>query len=163
MNKLDEEIKNIAKQVVESFIEKGLTLSTAESCTGGAIAAAITAIPGASQMFNGAVVAYSNAIKSGVLGVDTTVLESFGAVSNETVLAMATGVRRLMHSDVSIATSGIAGPTGGSQEKPVGLVYFSIVDEREGSFDFAMLEGDRESVQKRSVIYILNTLYLSFC
>ena len=151
-NKLDEKIKVLSKQVVALFIERGLTLSTAESCTGGGVAAAITSIPGSSQMFHGAVVAYSNEIKSKVLGVDSTVLEKFGAVSDETVVAMAIGVRKLMGTDVSVSTSGIAGPTGETIGKPVGLVHFGISSKLESSFVHKIFNGDRYNVQKESIV-----------
>ena len=151
----NEKIQTMAKQVVTIFIEKGLTLSTAESCTGGGVAAAITTIPGSSQMFKGAVVAYSNEIKSDVLNVDSVLLDKFGAVSEETVLAMARGVRKLMKTDVSISTSGIAGPTGATQGKPIGLVYFSVSDDLGSEFDKMVFEGSRKNVQKGSVLFVL--------
>ena len=111
-----EEINNILAQC-------GLTLATAESCTGGGIAAAITAIPGSSTVFKGAVVAYANEIKQSVLRVSEETLLQHGAVSEATVREMAAGAARLMRTDCAIATSGIAGPGGGTKEKPVGTVW----------------------------------------
>ena len=111
-----EEINNILAQ-------RGLTLATAESCTGGGIAAAITAIPGSSAVFKGAVVAYANEIKQGVLRVSEETLLQHGAVSEATVREMAAGAARLMQADCAIATSGIAGPGGGTKEKPVGTIW----------------------------------------
>lgn len=111
-----EEINNILAQ-------RGLTLATAESCTGGGIAAAITAIPGSSAVFKGAVVAYANEIKQSVLRVSEETLLLHGAVSEATVREMAAGAARLMQTDCAIATSGIAGPGGGTKEKPVGTVW----------------------------------------
>ena len=111
-----EEINNILAQ-------RGLTLATAESCTGGGIAAAITAIPGSSAVFKGAVVAYANEIKQSVLRVSEETLLQHGAVSEATVRGMAAGAARLMRTDCAIATSGIAGPGGGTKEKPVGTVW----------------------------------------
>lgn len=162
MNGLDEKIKNLSKQVVELFIEKGLTLSTAESCTGGGVAAAITSVPGSSQMFNGTVVAYSNEIKSSILRVDPAILTECGAVSSETVVAMACGVRKLMKTDVSISTSGIAGPSGGTAEKPVGLVHFGISDDLGCQFYRFIFDGDRVMVQKESIVFLLETLVLLY-
>lgn len=116
--KLAEEINNILAQ-------RGLTLATAESCTGGGIASAITAIPGSSAVFKGAVVAYANEIKQSILRVNEETLLQHGAVSEATVIEMATGVAHLMQTDCAIATSGIAGPGGGTKEKPVGTVWIA--------------------------------------
>ena len=102
-------------------------LSTAESCTGGGVAAAITSCPGSSDVFKGAVVAYSNEVKSSLLGVSEDTLRLFGAVSEETVREMAAGVSSVMKSDCAIATSGIAGPGGGTKEKPVGTVWVATL------------------------------------
>jgi len=161
MKELDQQIKELAKQVVALFIERGLTLSTAESCTGGAIAAAITAVPGSSAMFKGAVVAYSNSVKSKVLGVSRDSLDQFGAVSNEVVQAMALGVRKLMSSNIAISTSGIAGPTGGTPTKPVGLVHFGMAGDFGDSVTSNIFAGGREKVQKKSVVYALKLVLLS--
>ena len=109
----------------DRFVGLSLSLSTAESCTGGGIAEMITARPGASRFFMGSVVAYDNRIKEQVLGVDPAILEREGAVSEATVKAMALGVRKLMNTDASVATSGILGPGGGSEAKPVGTVWIA--------------------------------------
>jgi len=116
----------IEKLVGNMLISKGLTIATAESCTGGNIAHDFTMIPGSSEFFKGSVIAYSNDIKSAVLGVSTDALESHGAVSQVVVEQMAEGVRKLLKADISVATSGIAGPTGGTLEKPVGTVWISV-------------------------------------
>ena len=105
----------------------GFTLSTAESCTGGGVAAAITSCSGSSDVFKGSVVAYANEIKSSVLAVPESILTEYGAVSEATVLAMAAGVSSLMKTDCAVATSGIAGPGGGTDEKPVGTVWVAAV------------------------------------
>ncbi len=104
----------------------GLTVATAESCTGGLIGHAITEVPGSSEYFLGGIVAYENNIKIGVLGVDRKIIETHGAVSEPVVTAMAEGVRQAMGADVGLATSGIAGPGGGTPEKPVGLVHMAV-------------------------------------
>ncbi len=110
--------------------DNNLTLSTAESCTGGKIASLITSVPGSSGWFTGSVVAYDNSIKTGVLGVSNETLRLYGAVSAETAGEMARGVRRLMGTDYSVAVTGIAGPTGGTAGKPVGTVWIAVDSER---------------------------------
>lgn len=104
----------------------GKTLSTAESCTGGMISSLITSVPGSSEYFLGSVTSYANSVKKNVLGVPSKIIEEYGAVSSECVSAMAEGVRRLTGSDYSVATSGIAGPGGGSDQKPVGTVWIGV-------------------------------------
>ncbi len=113
-------------RVVEILKERGATVATAESCTGGRVAAAFTASAGASDYFVGGVVAYSNEVKIGVLGVERETIERHGAVSREVAEQMATGVRRLTGADYAIATTGIAGPGGGTSEKPVGTVWVAV-------------------------------------
>ncbi len=108
------------------LLEKKASLSTAESCTGGAIAAMITSVPGSSIYFTGSVIAYSNIIKESILGVDNKLINEYGAVSMQVAEAMASGVREKLNTDYSIATTGIAGPDGGSPEKPVGTVWVAI-------------------------------------
>lgn len=112
--------------IAKTLTERKLTLATAESCTGGLIAHKITSVPGSSEYFKGSVVAYSNEIKQQILNVPEEILTTHGAVSAQTVEAMANGVRRLMHTDIAIATSGIAGPTGGTVDKPVGTVWIAV-------------------------------------
>ena len=109
--------------------DNNLTVSTAESCTGGKIASLITSVPGSSGWFRGSVVAYDNSIKTGVLGVSKETLRLYGAVSAETAGEMARGARRLMGTDYAVAVTGIAGPTGGTADKPVGIVWMAIDSE----------------------------------
>lgn len=116
----------LEKLVANILLSKGLTLSTAESCTGGYIAHRFTSIPGSSEFFKGSVVAYSNQVKQSVLKVSKFDIEHVGAVSQQVVEQMASGVRSLLQSDVAIATSGIAGPTGGTEDKPVGTVWIAV-------------------------------------
>jgi nicotinamide-nucleotide amidase len=116
----------LEKIIFEKLDSSHTTLATAESCSGGNIAHVITLLPGSSAVFKGSVVAYANEVKVNVLGVDSNVLEECGAVSPEVVEQMAMGVRKLMNSDYAIATSGIAGPGGGTDEKPVGSVWISV-------------------------------------
>lgn len=117
---------SIEKQIGEVLRKKGATVATAESCTGGEIAHLLTSVPGSSAYFKGSVVAYSNEVKMGVLGVSREVLEQNGAVSEPVVLQMAERVRDLMGADYGISTSGIAGPDGGTEEKPVGTVWIGV-------------------------------------
>lgn len=119
----DIEIEKLLGNLLKS---KGFTVSTAESCTGGYIAHRFTSIPGSSEFFKGSVVAYANEIKQSVLKVSKSDIDNFGAVSRSVVEQMAIGVRTLLQSDVAIATSGIAGPTGGTVEKPVGTVWIAV-------------------------------------
>ena len=130
--------------------ERGETLATAESCTGGNIAHEITRIAGSSVYFKGSVVAYSNEVKTRVLNVSSEILSGFGAVSRETVLQMVSGVQRLLSSDCAIATSGIAGPGGGSVEKPVGTVWIAVRYGERSEGECFCFEGDREQVIARA-------------
>ena len=111
--------------VGELLKKKKLTVSTAESCTGGSIAARLTSIAGSSEYFNGSVVAYSNEVKMGLLHVSSETLEQHGAVSEETVIEMVKGAMKALKTDCAVATSGIAGPGGGTPEKPVGTVWIA--------------------------------------
>ena len=117
--------KFLSRELSEKFWKEGLTLATAESCTAGNIAAVITAIPGSSHFYKGGIIAYSDEVKINLLGVDPEILETKGAVSEEVVIAMAKGAMKSMNSDCAVATSGIAGPTGGTPDKPVGTVWIA--------------------------------------
>lgn len=117
--------KFLSKELSDKFWKEGLTLATAESCTAGNIAAIITAIPGSSHFYKGGIIAYSDEVKINLLGVNPETLESQGAVSEKTVIEMAKGAMKSMNSDCAIATSGIAGPTGGTPDKPVGTVWIA--------------------------------------
>lgn len=119
----DEELEKIIGELLK---RAGKTLSLAESCTGGTVASLITSVPGSSAYFKGGVIAYSNNIKVDILGVDPASIEKYGAVSREVVEQMAEGARKRMETDYSIATSGIAGPDGGTDEKPVGTIWIAV-------------------------------------
>ena len=116
----------LAERLVAVLNERSLQIATAESCTGGAISHAITSVAGCSAVMRGAVVAYHNEVKTAVLGVSQTILESEGAVNEAVVREMVCGVSRLMTADCAIATSGVAGPGGGTPEKPVGTVWVAV-------------------------------------
>lgn len=121
------ELTNLSRLVNDALRERGLTLSVAESCTGGGIAAAVTSVPGSSDVFKGGVVAYANEVKRDVLSVSETALRLYGAVSEEIVRQMVNGVASLMKTSCAIATSGVAGPGGGSVDKPVGTVWTAFL------------------------------------
>ena len=144
--------------------QKGMTIATAESCTGGRLAAALNAQSGSSAYYMGSVIAYDNSVKTNILGVSPEILNSEGAVSESTVRQMAEGVRALMHTDYAIATSGIAGPTGGTPDKPVGTVWIAWATP-EGTeancFHFGA-SREREQITLRSVtealVYLIKSL-----
>ena len=148
--------RSTAELVVDELRVRGLTLGTAESCTGGLVAARVTDVPGSSDVFLGAVVAYSNDVKTRELDVPDELLREHGAVSAEVAAAMAHGARARLAVDVAVSVTGIAGPGGGSEEKPVGLVYLHAVGpsgERARTFDFP---GDRETIRLRSAVSALH-------
>ena len=136
----------------------GKTLSTAESCTGGTISQLITSIPGSSEYFLGGVTSYANSVKIGVFGVPADIIEEHGAVSSECVAAMAEGVRKLTGSDYSVATSGIAGPGGGTPEKPVGTVWVGVSSQKGTETYKVQYKGDRKRNIERSAAYALNSI-----
>ena len=150
----------LAGAIVARLAERGLTLATAESCTGGAVADAIVAVAGASAVFRGAVVAYANEVKSALLDVPEETLERNGAVSEETAVAMASGARTRLGAGVVLATTGIAGPSGGTQGKPVGLVWFALafgdgeIETRKLTFP-----GNRTDIRERATVAALGLLW----
>jgi len=145
-----------AELVLALLRERGLTLATAESCTGGLVAARLTDVPGSSEVFAGGIVAYSDELKVRQLGVPDAVLREHGAVSAETAAAMARGARDRLGVDVAVSVTGIAGPDGGTKEKPVGLVFLHAsgpMGERGLRFDFP---GDRETIRARATVAALH-------
>jgi nicotinamide-nucleotide amidase len=137
---------------------RGLTLAAAESCTGGMVAERITSVPGASDVFAGSVVTYSNSLKHHLLGVSHELLERHGAVSAEVAAAMASGARMHLGADVAVAVTGIAGPDGGTPEKPVGLVYLhGAIPDAERARELN-LPGEREQIRRRSTVAALHLL-----
>jgi PncC family amidohydrolase len=149
---------SVEEQIGKLLLKNQLSLATAESCTGGLIAHRITNISGSSQYFLGGVVAYSNQVKNELLGVPADVLGSFGAVSEQTVLAMAAGVRRLLKADIGLAISGIAGPSGGTPEKPVGLTWIGLSSEKASAAYAYNWPGDRLQVKEQSAEQALRLL-----
>lgn len=145
------EDSTIEEAIVENFGNDNIKLATAESCTGGAIAAGITAVSGASAMFDCGVVAYHNTMKQAVLGVTAETLEEFGAVSQQTVIEMAEGIKKLAAADYAIATSGIAGPGGGTAGKPVGTVWIAVCGKNETQTKLFHFHNDRAVNIERTV------------
>ena len=151
-----EDEQPVAAHVLELCRQRGWTLATAESCTGGLVAGRLTAIPGSSDVFRGSVVAYANEVKTAELGVSEEILREHGAVSAETAAAMAAGVRERLGVDVGIADTGIAGPGGGTPDKPVGLVYLHVsTPDGELAADFSV-PADRETVRRRATAAALH-------
>ncbi|MCF7927528.1 MAG: CinA family nicotinamide mononucleotide deamidase-related protein [Spirochaetales bacterium] len=145
-----------AQEIVKLLNERGERLVLAESCTGGLVAAAITEIPGSSEVFWGAVVSYDNDAKNKLLGVGEDILGKYGAVSAETVEAMACRALELGDSDYAAAVSGIAGPSGGSEEKPVGTVWIGLASRKGARFsDHIMMPGNRTGIRRRTVVAVL--------
>jgi nicotinamide-nucleotide amidase len=151
-----EDERPAAELVLELCRARGLTLATAESCTGGLVAARLTDIPGSSDVFRGSVVAYADDVKRDELAVPPDVLERHGAVSAETAATMAVGVRSRLSADVGVAVTGVAGPGGGTPEKPVGLVYFHASGpDGELAGDFSV-PADRATIRVRAAVAALH-------
>ena len=142
--------RSIAEIVLDLCRSRGFTLATAESCTGGLVAARLTSVPGSSEVFRGAVVAYSDDVKGDELGVPVMLLERHGAVSAEVAQAMAHGARERLRADVAVAITGIAGPGGATVEKPVGLVFLHASSAEDDVARRFELPGDREMIRGRA-------------
>jgi nicotinamide-nucleotide amidase len=153
-----EDERPVEELVLDRCRALGLTLAAAESCTGGLVSARLTAVPGASDVFLGGVVAYSNEVKLRELGVPPEVLEQHGAVSAEAAEAMAEGARAALGADVAVAVTGVAGPGGGTPEKPVGLVFVTVARPQERSTQRLVFSGDREAVRTRATAVALHAL-----
>ncbi len=136
----------------------GLVVTTAESCTAGSVACAITDIQGSSEWFNAGFITYSNAMKQRLLGVSSDLLRSHGAVSQEVAKAMVEGALRQSQSDIGVAITGIAGPGGGSEDKPVGTVCFAVGSSTSIESSAFLFEGDRHEVREKSTIKALELL-----
>jgi nicotinamide-nucleotide amidase len=155
-------IEELSHALVHELIDAGRTMAAAESCTGGWIAKCVTDVPGASRCFAFGIVSYSNAAKESQLGVSARTLEEFGAVSEATVREMADGALRLSGADLAVAVSGIAGPDGGSEEKPVGTVWFGFAERAKGKTRLQArkhrFDGDRRAIRQKSVAAALQGL-----
>ena len=156
---MDKKIAVLASEVATLLTEQKLTLAVAESCTGGALCQALTDIPGSSAWFDRGFISYSNQAKVDMLGVSFTLLDQYGAVSFETARAMVEGVHGHSNAELAIAITGIAGPEGGTAEKPVGTVFFGIGQKGQAvKIDKRRFKGDREEVRARSVEFVLKAL-----
>ena len=151
-------ITEITETIIKKLAENNQTITFAESCTGGRIAAEFTAISGSSAVLNGSCVTYSNQIKHLWLGVDEEVLENYGAVSQQCVAQMLVGIKNLAAADYALAVSGIAGPTGGSDEKPGGTVYIGLQTPFSQEVFHCFFHGNREQVQEQSVVFAIEKL-----
>jgi len=151
-----EDERSVAEIVLDLCRARGLTLATAESCTGGLVAARLTSVPGSSDVFLGGVVAYANGVKEDGLGVPREILERHGSVSAEAAEAMARGVRERLGAAVAVAVTGIAGPEGGTEDKPVGLVFVHAVGPDGEEARRTDLPGDREMVRGRATAAALH-------
>jgi len=152
-------IETLAQQIIAQYARDKRRIVTAESCTGGMVAAALTSVPGSSEVFDRGFVAYSNASKTDLLGVLPDVLETYGAVSSHVAEAMAEGALEYSQADVAVSITGIAGPGGASDLKPVGLVYFGFAARRGPNFHLRCeFSGDRESVRLQATHEALKLL-----
>ena len=151
-------MNKVAENLVALLKAQGLTCATAESCTGGGVGHAITAVAGSSAVFAGGVISYANEVKRDVLGVSDHNLQTVGAVSGEVAAQMAAGVKKLLGVDLAVSITGIAGPDGGSAEKPVGLVWFGLASDGGVRTEKAIFRGDREAVRKAAIVHALGML-----
>ncbi len=155
----DKTVLALAGEVAVLLIDKKITVAVAESCTGGALCQALTDIPGSSAWFDRGFVTYSNQAKIDMLGVSSTLLDQYGAVSFEAARAMVEGVHGQSNAELAIAITGIAGPDGGAAEKPVGTVFFGIGQKGQAvKIDKRRFKGDRGEVRQRSVEFVLKAL-----
>lgn len=158
---MDAQLATLSAQVGQALAQAGLTLATAESCTGGWIAQVVTHTAGSSAWFDRGFVTYSNEAKSDMLGVAPDILATHGAVSEVTAMAMAEGALRHSRADVALAVTGIAGPGGGTAQKPVGMVCFAWARRDQPSHSVTChFEGDREAVRRQTVIHALQQLLI---
>ena len=140
----------LEEKISKKFVLKAQTLAVAESCTGGLIGHSLTNIPGASKFFLLGVIAYDNAAKSKILGVPPALIKKHGAVSKQVVRAMAQGVRQILNTDYGIGVTGIAGPGGGSQDKPVGLVFIALSTRSKTTVKKFLFKGKRLAIKNQA-------------
>jgi nicotinamide-nucleotide amidase len=143
-------VKSLLQQLADIFQKKSWTLAVAESCTGGLLGDIITGLTGSSKFFHGGVIAYSNQVKINLLKVSSEFLKENGAVGPEVALSMARGIRKLLGSSVGVAITGIAGPGGGSREKPVGLVYIAVITPEVEVVERFAFSGKRHEIKTRA-------------
>ncbi len=150
-------MKTLAEQLVDALREKGMKIAFAESCTGGLISAAITSVPGSSDVYDGGLCSYSNGVKNRLLGVESEVLDTVGAVSAKCAVQMAQGAKRLFDADIAVAVTGIAGPGGATPGKPVGTVFVACVCGDKQTVKHCRFSGDRRLVRRKTVATALNS------
>ncbi|MRS19456.1 nicotinamide-nucleotide amidase [Enterobacteriaceae bacterium RIT692] len=159
----DEQLQQLSRRIGEQLKKRQATVTAAESCTGGWIAKVFTDISGSSAWFERGFVTYSNEAKQQMVGVQDTTLQQYGAVSEQTVREMATGAAKAAAAEYAIAVSGIAGPEGGTPDKPVGTVWFAIAGpEGRVLAQRQIFAGDRDAVRRQSVVWALQTLLDEF-
>ena len=151
--------RSLEERIVDLMREKKLTLATAESCTGGMLASRIIDVPGVSEVFKAGFVTYANEAKQNLIGVKEETLAQFGAVSEQTAKEMVLGAMKAAKADVAVATTGIAGPGGGTKEKPVGLVYIACGSAEDIVVNRCFFEGTRGEIRQASAEYALGMLY----
>lgn len=149
------DLKTLSADVVRIFLEKNLTLGTAESLTGGMIAASVAGVSGASAVLMGGVVSYDSRVKHEVLGVEQSVIDTVGVVSAPCARQMAQGARRVLKADVAVSATGVAGPTGGTPQTPVGTVFIGVSSAKGTRVDECHFTGDRQSVREQSAAHAL--------
>ncbi|MEN8222789.1 MAG: competence/damage-inducible protein A [Acidobacteriota bacterium] len=156
---ITEEDIGIGELIVKEMTKKGLTISVAESCTGGGLGNVLTNVPGSSEVFLGGVIPYSNELKTGILDVKEDTLKRHGAVSKHAAREMAVNVRKMTGSDLGVSITGVAGPGGGTKKKPVGLVFMHLSTSDKDIGEYRIFPGDREVVKIRTINYCLNMIF----
>jgi len=151
-------MNKLLNQIAKTLIKKKLSLSVCESCTGGMLGTLITGEPGSSKYFCGGVIAYSDEVKQRVVGVRQATLREYGAVSAEVAREMAQGVLERLKADISISITGIAGPTGGTKKKPVGLVYLCVATRQHVSVENRVFKGSRNQIRREACTEVLRLL-----
>jgi len=158
------EIKQLDNQIAELLRQHAIKLATAESCTGGLISHRITNLPGSSDYFIGGVIAYSNQVKQRLLNVEIKTLQEHGAVSEQTVIQMAIGIRNLLDADIGLSVSGIAGPAGGTEDKPVGTIWIGLSVSEATTAWKHIFPGNRFQIKERTaeqaLIHLVNYLQI---
>ena len=157
------EIDKFALRIADILVQKKLTIATAESCSGGLIGHIMTNISGSSQFFDRGIISYSNQAKMELLDVSADILEEYGAVSEPVAGAMAEGVRRKSGVDIGISSTGVAGPTGGSDEKPVGLVYIAVATDKVKTVKECRFTGNRKEIKFQASTAALDLVRMVLC
>ncbi len=161
MNKSEQKIENLTQELLALARAAKITISTAESCTGGGIATAITAVPGCSRVFKGGIIAYANSVKTTQLQVPARLIKKYGAVSEPVALAMAEGANSALNTDIAVSVTGIAGPGGGTDDKPVGTVWIAIAQKGKPAtaYLFEFTNTGRADIRQNAVKQALEILH----